>query len=82
MSGEKHPDALTGMANLASIFKGQGRDEEAMALLENCTRMRNLILGPNHSFTISSQNVSNEWRLGNLDSNPSKKGRTGRQREW
>jgi Tetratricopeptide repeat len=48
--GEEHPDTLTSMANLAFIFKGQGRNEEAMALMKDCTRMRKQVLGSRPSF--------------------------------
>jgi hypothetical protein len=69
--GEEHPDTLTSMTNLAFIFKGQGRNEEAMALMKDCTRMRKQVLGPDHPFTTSSQDLLNEWGIGNLDLNPS-----------
>jgi hypothetical protein len=36
----KHPDALTGMNNLAFTFKGKDRDEEALALCKDCVLSR------------------------------------------
>ena len=63
--GEEHPDTLISMNNLALIFKGQGRAEEAMALMEDCTRMQKRVLGPDHPYTTDSQGTLNEWRMGN-----------------
>jgi hypothetical protein len=54
------------MGNLAFIFKGQGRDEEAMALMEDCTRMQKRVLGPDHPYSTYSQDTLNEWRMGNF----------------
>jgi hypothetical protein len=51
------------------LLNGQGRDKEALALIEKCVQMRKQILGPGHPFTISSQAALNEWRIGGLDLN-------------
>jgi len=49
--GPEHPDTLTSMPNLAHIWKGQDRDEEAVALMRECVWLRERILGPEHPFT-------------------------------
>jgi tetratricopeptide repeat protein len=60
--GEEHPNTLISMNNLAHIFKKQGRAEEAVALMENCIRMKTRVLGPDHHSTTGSQGTLNEWR--------------------
>ena len=57
------------MNNLAITFKGQGRDEEAMALMEDCARMQKRVLGPDHPSTKSSQDKLNQWRMEDLNIN-------------
>ncbi len=61
--GAHHPDTLIRMANLASMYRNQGRWEEAKELqakeLEICTR----VLGPRHSHTlISISNLAFIWK--------------------
>jgi hypothetical protein len=41
--GEEHPDTLTSMNNLAHTWKGQDRDEEAIALMGECVRLQKCI---------------------------------------
>ena len=67
--GKEHPNTLLSMHNnLATIFKGQGRDKEAMTLMEDCTRMQKRVLGPDHPSMTSSQSTLTKWQMGNLDS--------------
>jgi hypothetical protein len=65
--GEKHPSTLTSMHNLASIWKGQGRDQDAVKLMSECVRLRTQKLGAGHPFTLLSIEKLNSWKLGNLD---------------
>jgi hypothetical protein len=46
--GADHPDTLTSMNNLAFTWKGQGRDKEALTLIEECVIARTRMLGTNH----------------------------------
>jgi Tetratricopeptide repeat len=63
--GKEHPDTSASMHNLALIFKEQGRDEEAMVLMEDCTRIKKRVLGPDHPSTIDAQDTLNEWQMRN-----------------
>ncbi|KAL4804178.1 purine and uridine phosphorylase [Aspergillus unguis] len=60
--GDKHPDTLTSMANLAHTLRSQGRIPEALALLKACCRLRNEVLGPDHPVTKESVDALGEWR--------------------
>jgi hypothetical protein len=64
--GEKHPDTLTSMNNLAFTFKAQGRDE-AVSLMEKCFQLRKQVLGPQHPYTTSSLKALNKWQLENME---------------
>jgi hypothetical protein len=44
--GVEHLAALTSMNNLASTWKGQGRDKEATALMKEYTHLKERVLGP------------------------------------
>lgn len=61
--GEEHPSALTSMANLAHTWKSQGRSEEAISLMEECSKVQKQILGPYHLNRETSLRALNEWRL-------------------
>jgi hypothetical protein len=43
--GDKHPDTITAMANLASTLGGQGKLEEAAAMKREVLEKRQRILG-------------------------------------
>ena len=49
--GPEHPDTLGSMYNLACTWKHQGRDIEAIKLMEECVHLRIRILGANHPDT-------------------------------
>jgi hypothetical protein len=53
--GVEHPSTLTSMNNLAFIWKGLGRDKEALELMEECVVLGTRIIGPNHPNTLSSR---------------------------
>ncbi|KAH8724301.1 hypothetical protein GQ44DRAFT_618470, partial [Phaeosphaeriaceae sp. PMI808] len=61
--GEEHPDTLTSMNNLAFTLKGQGLTNKAIPLMENCCRLRTVVLGPQHPFAISSREALATWQL-------------------
>ena len=65
--GADHPDTLTSMNNLAFIWKGQGQDEQAFKLIEECIALQTRILGTNHPDTLSSCAILREWRTGELE---------------
>jgi hypothetical protein len=46
--GADHPDTLTSLENLAFAWKGQGRDAEAVQLMEDCVQLLSRILGNGH----------------------------------
>jgi hypothetical protein len=64
--GEEHPDTLASINNLAFTLKEQGRDEEAIQLMDECVRLRTHALGSHHPHTISSSEALDGWRLENL----------------
>ena len=55
--GIEHPDKLNSINNLAFIWKGYGRDTEALNLMEECVASRTRILGTDQSITLSSATV-------------------------
>ncbi|KAF2475957.1 TPR domain protein [Lindgomyces ingoldianus] len=65
--GEKHPDTLTGMANLASTYRNQGRWKEAERLEVQVVETRKKELGEKHPDTLTS--------MANLASTYSNQGR-------
>jgi len=67
MLGGEHLDTLTSMNNFAFTLKGQGHDEEAIRLLSECVRLKTLILGIKHLFTLSSAGTLDSWKLESLD---------------
>ncbi|KAL4774447.1 hypothetical protein BDW60DRAFT_214958 [Aspergillus nidulans var. acristatus] len=60
--GAEHPSTLTGMANLASTWKSQSRLTDALALIEECCKLRNTVLGPDHPDTRHSADVVDAWK--------------------
>jgi tetratricopeptide (TPR) repeat protein len=54
--GEKHPDTLTSLNNLAIIYQYLGRLSEALPLFEKCYRLRKEVLGEKHLLTLTSMN--------------------------
>lgn len=63
--GQEHPDTLSSMNNLAFTWKGQGRDKEAQALMEDSFQLQCRTLGSNHPFTVSSLAALNDWKIEN-----------------
>lgn len=54
--GERHPDTLTSMSNLANGYREVGRTAEALTLIERVLRLRTEILGERHQDTLISMN--------------------------
>ena len=52
--GDKHPDTLTSMANLASTYRKQGRWKEAEELCVQVMEMEKRVLGDEHPYTLTS----------------------------
>ena len=63
MLGAKHPSTLTYMGNVALFLREQGRDDEALALLEECVQLQKQELGLGHPFTMSSLAALNRWKI-------------------
>jgi hypothetical protein len=59
--GPEHPDTRTSMNNLTFIWKGQGRAEEALSLMEECVRCGTSCLGTYHPATKSSLEALKQW---------------------
>jgi hypothetical protein len=64
--GADHPDTLTSMASLAFTWKGQGREENAIGLMDKCVSSRTRVLGANHPSTLSSAETLIKWRAEKL----------------
>ncbi|CAH0028383.1 unnamed protein product [Clonostachys rhizophaga] len=62
--GVDHPDTLFSTANLAMTWKGQGRDNDAMALLQKCVEAQRRVLGTNHPGTLHFLSILNDWNDG------------------
>jgi len=60
--GVDHPDTLTSMNNLAFTWKGNGKEIEAVRLMEDCIRGRKRVLGVNHPYSISSCIALDTWK--------------------
>ncbi|PVH73200.1 hypothetical protein DL98DRAFT_431749 [Cadophora sp. DSE1049] len=60
--GVDYPDTLTSMNNLAFTWKGNGKDIEAVRLMEDCVRVRKRLLGLNHPHSISSCTALDAWK--------------------
>jgi hypothetical protein len=60
--GADHPDTLTSMANLAFVWKGQCRDEEAIRLMDECASSRTRVLGDDQHLTLISAETLDRWR--------------------
>jgi tetratricopeptide (TPR) repeat protein len=54
--GENHPNTITSMNNLASLYQRQGRYEEAERLYLECWSKSKDALGENHPHTLTSIN--------------------------
>ncbi|PVH90952.1 putative kinesin light chain [Periconia macrospinosa] len=54
--GAEHPDTLTSMANLASIYRDQGLLEKVAELLTQVMETRQKVLGEEHQDTLNSMN--------------------------
>src|SRR6266480_7284163 len=59
--GTDHPSTLNRMANLAFTWRSQGRDADALVLMESCAQARRRVLGSRHPDTISSMLL---WKHG------------------
>lgn len=59
--GAEHPNTLTSMANLANTWKSQGKMQDALTLMTQCSYLRNIVLGPSHTDSMSSSRALNDW---------------------
>jgi hypothetical protein len=50
------------MANLAFTWKGNGKETEAVRLMEDCVRFRKRVLGLDHPYSISSCRALDTWK--------------------
>jgi tetratricopeptide (TPR) repeat protein len=71
--GDKHPDTLTSMNNLALTYADQGRWDEAEELQKKVMKTRKRVLGDEHPNTLSS--------ISNLTSTYADQGRWGEAEE-
>jgi len=55
--GERHPTVLTGLSNLASLYKQQGRFDRAQPLYERALKLREDVLGADHPHVAHSLNA-------------------------
>ena len=60
--GAEHPSTLTSTNNLAFTWKENGRDGEALKLIEECAAARSRILGTNHPDTLPSRTTLLGWQ--------------------
>ena len=54
--GLNHPDTLSAMTDLASLYKSKGDYDSAQRLYRHCLKIRKSKLGPDHPNTLSSMN--------------------------
>jgi hypothetical protein len=59
--GLEHPSTLTSMANLAYTLKDQGRDVEAVGLMDSCLELRVNVLGQSHPDPLSALETLLVW---------------------
>jgi CHAT domain-containing protein len=57
--GEKHPDSLTSLINLALIHQQKGRYSEALPLFKKGHRLYKTVLGKQHPITVM---IRNNWQ--------------------
>ena len=69
IQGERHPDTLTAMANLASTYWNQGRWDEAVTLQEKVLEVSKAVLGERHPSTLTAMAnlASTYWNQGRWD---------------
>ena len=53
--GEDHPDTLTSLDNLASLFYSKGEYDRALPLFEECLAKMKRVLGEDHPDTRGTQ---------------------------
>ncbi|KAE8373751.1 purine and uridine phosphorylase [Aspergillus bertholletiae] len=61
--GHEHPDTLTSMNNLAHTWKLLGKDQDTLALMEQCVELSYNLLGPDHPRTKSSSTTLSNWKM-------------------
>jgi tetratricopeptide (TPR) repeat protein len=63
VQGEKHPDTIRAMANLASTWQQQGRSDEAEKLRLEVLELQKNVLGEKHPDTIRAMaNLASTWQ--------------------
>ena len=59
--GVEDPDILTSINNLAHTSKSQGNLQNALTLMEQCSNLRNRVIGHSHPYSMSSACALNDW---------------------
>jgi tetratricopeptide (TPR) repeat protein len=67
--GPDHPDTLTTMNSLATVYKAAGKVDRALPLYEESLKLRKAKLGPDHPDTLTSMNnlAACYWSVRKLD---------------
>jgi hypothetical protein len=60
--GQRQPDTIWSMQNLAITWYKQQRHSEAMAMMEDCFQLFGEILGANHPWTQRCLNILKRWK--------------------
>ena len=60
---DEHPSTLTSMANPAFTLKCQVSLSRAISSREDCYKLRTVVLGPQHPYTVSSHEAVTTWWL-------------------
>ena len=60
---DEHPATLTAICKLAFTLKSQGRNQEAIVLLQTCAQMQTQVLGGQHPDTELSLESLAEWEM-------------------
>ncbi|OJJ42892.1 hypothetical protein ASPZODRAFT_104127 [Penicilliopsis zonata CBS 506.65] len=68
--GAEHPDTLRSMGNLADTLKSLKRNDQAIALLEDCLQLREKKIGSTHPDTIETAKILQSWRDSTVDETP------------
>ena len=62
MLGEKHPDTLHSLYNLAWSYNQTGNTEKSIALMERLYKLRCNVLGKKHPHTLQAKQRLKEYR--------------------
>ena len=59
--GAEQPNMLTSMYSLAYTWKSQSRNTDAISLMENCVKLQDQVLGPEHPDMKTSFEILRWW---------------------